>query len=134
MRAGRTITIGAPAVISVMLTACVVAPATPPPRGVLVSGPPPAPLHEDRSPAPAPLAAWIGGYWHWTGLEYAWIPGHWEAAPPMGAAWRPPVYVQNNGAFFYEPGGWSTGAPATMHQETHPQPTAVPPTTYQALH
>ncbi len=24
---------------------------------------------------------WVSGYWHWTGVEYTWIPGHWEPAP-----------------------------------------------------
>jgi len=98
----------------VTLGACVVTPTTPPPRGILVSGPPPALIREERSsaaPPPTPAAAWLAGCWHWTGLQYAWIPGHWEAAPPLNASWHAPAYVQNNGAYFYEPGGWS---PATV--------------------
>src|ERR1700727_2860749 len=85
---------------------CVVTTVAPPPRGILVSGPPPAIVREERPPAPAAQASWIAGYWHWTGIQYAWIPGHWEAAP-MGTTWRAPLYVQNNGAYFYEPGGWA---------------------------
>jgi hypothetical protein len=88
------------------LCGCVATASQPPPRAILVSGPPPAVIREDRPPPPAPHATWVAGYWHWTGLQYAWIPGHWEAEPPAGAVWRAPSYVQTNGAFFYEPGGW----------------------------
>jgi WXXGXW repeat (2 copies) len=117
------------------LTSCVVVPNTPPPRGILVSGPPPAVIREERPPQPAPLATWVAGYWHWTGLQYAWIPGHWEAAPPAGATWRAPAYVQNNGAYFYEPGGWappglvpaSGGSPAKG-------PSAATPPSVEAFH
>lgn len=89
--------------------------------GMAVSGPPPPPIAEAAPPPPSPDATWVGGYWHWTGLQYAWIPGHWEQPPP-GAMWRAPRYVSSNGAFFYEPGGWSrgTGAPAA------PPPDAAP--------
>ncbi len=94
------------AALGALCVSCVVAPNTPPPRGILVSRPPPAIIVEERPPAPGALATWVAGYWHWTGLQYAWIPGHWETAPPAGATWRAPAYVQNNGAIFYEPGGW----------------------------
>ena len=50
-------------------------------------------------------ATWVAGYWHWTGIQYAWIPGHWDAPPP-GRRVECAAYVQNNGAYFYEPGGW----------------------------
>jgi hypothetical protein len=107
----------AAAAVSV-LSACVVTAHAPPPRGILVSGPPPAVIAEEPGPAPAGHAAWVAGYWHWTGIQYAWIPGHWDAAPPTGTVWRAPAYVQNNGAYFYEPGGWrpqtsAVSAPAT---------------------
>ena len=83
------------------------------PRGVVVSGPPPAPMAEaQRPPPPSPGAVWIEGYWHWTGMQYAWIPGHWEAAPP-GAAWAAPKYVTVNGAYYYEAGTWKPAATTT---------------------
>jgi hypothetical protein len=102
--------------LTTALAACVATANVPPPRGILVSGPPPAVIREERPAPPATTgnapSAWVGGYWHWTGIQYAWIPGHWEVAPPVGAAWRAPAYVQNNGAYFYEPGGWGpTRAP-----------------------
>jgi hypothetical protein len=97
---------------------CVAASTTPPPRAILVAGPPPAPLVEERPPSTQPLAVWIAGYWHWTGIQYAWIPGHWEVAPPSGATWRAPRYTKTEGAYMYEPGTWwlgtdGAGAPAT---------------------
>lgn len=88
------------------LCGCVATASPPPARAILVSGPPPAVIREDRPPPPVAHATWVAGYWHWTGLQYAWIPGHWDASPPPGAVWRGPTYVQNNGVYFYEPGGW----------------------------
>jgi hypothetical protein len=76
------------------------------PRGVAVSSPPPAPrLEAQRPPQPAGDAVWIEGYWHWTGMQYAWIPGHWEAPHP-GARWAAPRYTQQEGGYYYEPGAW----------------------------
>jgi hypothetical protein len=97
------------------LAGCVATAQSPPARGVVVSGPPPAPLAEERAPQPrqdAPKdAQWVAGYWHWTGMQYAWIPGHWESAPP-GAIWSAPRYSTADGSYFYEAGGWKAGAPS----------------------
>jgi len=85
---------------------CVVNEPETPPRGVVVSGPPPAPVREERPAPPGPQAIWVAGYWHWTGMQYAWIPGHWEA-PPSGTVWAAPRVVQSgDGRYLYEPGGW----------------------------
>ncbi len=91
------------------LVGCVATTHTSSPRGVIVAGPPPAGLSEERPPSPLPDALWIKGYWHWTGIQYAWIPGHWEAHPPRGAEWQTPRYTSANGAYFYEPGRWRDG-------------------------
>jgi hypothetical protein len=86
---------------------CVVNEPETPARGVVVSGPPPAPVHEERPAAPPnPQSSWVSGYWHWTGMQYAWIPGHWEA-PPSGAVWAAPrVTTMKDGRYVYESGGW----------------------------
>jgi hypothetical protein len=93
------------------LGGCVVEPGVvAPANGIAVGGPPPQPVNEPR-PEPAKSErpeTWVGGYWHWTGMQYTWIPGHWENAPP-GAWWRAPRYSLRDGTYFYEPGGWSRG-------------------------
>jgi hypothetical protein len=78
--------------------------------GVAVSGPPPAPMNESRPAPPTGRVVWIQGYWHWTGMQYTWIPGHWEESRP-GVVWRAPRYSTREGVYFYEPGGWSAPAP-----------------------
>ncbi len=92
-------------VAAVALAGCVATETTAPVRGVVVSGPPPAPIAEVIVVAPAPGSVWVAGYWHWTGMQYAWIPGHWEKAPP-GTAWAAPRYVKTEGAYVYEAGAW----------------------------
>ncbi len=93
--------------IAAALAAGCVVTAGPAPFGgvVAVSGPPPEPVQEPRPPAVRPRAVWVAGYWHWTGMQYTWIPGHWEAGPP-GARWRAPRYLLRDGIYYYEPGGW----------------------------
>ena len=105
-RLGSTGCLALVAVLAATSGACIVNEAESPARGVVVSGPPPAPVREDRGTAPSPQAVWVGGYWHWTGMQYAWIPGHWDAPPP-GAVWNAPVYTARDGKYFYETGGWN---------------------------
>lgn len=93
------------AVVASSLAACVVNEPEAPTRGVIVNGPPPPLVHEERPAPPNPQAVWVAGYWHWTGMQYAWIPGHWDAPPP-GATWTAPVYSSRDGRYFYESGGW----------------------------
>ena len=90
------------------LAGCVATATQAPTRGFTVTSPPPPPIQEARTRSPSPTATWVGGYWHWTGAEYAWIPGHWETAP-AGASWYAPRYVQTEGGYLYEPGGWKGG-------------------------
>lgn len=91
-----------------LVSACVVNEPESPPRGVVVSGPPPAPVREERPAAPAPESVWVAGYWHWTGMQYAWIPGHWEAPPP-GAVWAAPQVTMQDGRYIYQSGAWQRG-------------------------
>lgn len=98
---------------------CVASSITPPTRAIIVAGPPPAPLVEDRPPRTQALAVFIAGYWHWTGIQYAWIPGHWETAPPSGAVWRAPRYVKTEGAYIYEPGSWGGETPTARANAFH---------------
>ncbi len=88
------------------LAGCVVEAGISANTGVAVTGPPPEPMSEARPAPPDAQAVWVAGYWHWSGMQYTWIPGHWENAPP-GASWRAPRYSLRDGTYFYEPGGWS---------------------------
>jgi hypothetical protein len=83
-----------------------------PARVVYVSGPPPAPLAETPPPPGEPSMIWVEGYWHWNGVQYVWIPGHWEPARP-GAVWVRPSYVIVEGRHVYRPGGWRAHAHVT---------------------
>lgn len=104
----RTLKVGLLTLLTLAASACVVNEAESPARGVVVSGPPPPTVREERPAPPSPQAAWVGGYWHWTGMQYAWIPGHWDA-PPAGAVWNAPVYTARDGKYFYESGRWQGG-------------------------
>lgn len=87
------------------LPACVVNEPDAPPRGVVVSGPPPAPIPETPPARPTGGGVWVTGYWHWTGMQYVWIPGHWDQPPP-GRSWQKPTYSFQDGRHVYESGGW----------------------------
>ena len=87
-----------------LLPACVVEAGMGAGLGMAVSSPPPAPMNEGRPPPPPGHATWIAGYWHWTGMQYTWIPGHWDV---RAGVWRPPRYSLREGTYFYEPGAWS---------------------------
>lgn len=109
MSLSSTFTLAAVLLVALAVSGCVATAESMPTRGVVVSGPPPAPLNEPR-PEPQPpqagvRAAWVAGYWHWTGMQYAWIPGHWDRAPQ--GQWVGPRYFQQGGQYRYEAGGWA---------------------------
>jgi hypothetical protein len=56
----------------------------------------------------------------------------------MGATWRAPLYVQNNGAYFYEPGGWTegraNGSGASPAAAVGGAPASTLPTNVEAFH
>lgn len=81
-------------------------------RSVYVARPPPHPLPETKSGAPAPGMEWIAGYWHFNGTDYVWIPGHWESPRP-GWTWRPPsvTYSAEHHLWAYELGRWEPSNP-----------------------
>ena len=92
--------------LAFVLVGCIATETSSSTRAVTVSGPPPQRVAESPGPAPAPDSFWVAGYWHWTGMSYAWIPGHWERQPP-GAIWQAPRYSLSEGRHVYEPGLWA---------------------------
>jgi hypothetical protein len=107
----RTLVASMALAASMTTLGCVVEGLGPVPVGVVVSSPPPPPMVEARpAPPPRQTAVWVAGYWHWTGMQYTWIPGHYWEAPP-GKQWRAPRYTLRDGVYIYEPGGWWTPRP-----------------------
>jgi hypothetical protein len=106
---GKVLAAGVAMAALLSMSGCVVETVSAPPPGVAVGGPPPPPMVEVRPPTPVGAMVWVGGYWHWTGMQYTWIPGHWEQQR-AGAVWRAPRYSLRDGVYFYEPGGWTIPA------------------------
>jgi hypothetical protein len=76
----------------VVAPGCVATFRPPPDRAYAAGGPPPAPIAEAPPPRPSAAHIWAQGYWHWSGVDYAWIPGHWQE--PIGAVrWSLPTGV-----------------------------------------
>lgn len=68
---------GLAALCAVALGGCVAgAPAGP------VRPEPPAPLPEWKTGPATPGLVWLPGSWHWDGVRYVGLPGHWESPPP----------------------------------------------------
>src|ERR1044071_2053373 len=61
----------------------------PAPTGeVTSSSQPPRPRHAARvGVAPSPAHLWVGGFWANRDGRWAWMPGHWERGPRVGAHW-----------------------------------------------
>jgi hypothetical protein len=68
----------------------------------------PAPVHEDRGPAPGAGWNWVPGHWKWEGHDWAWVHGHWvqQVVEPM-----PPIIVEQitvapSPRHYWVPGHW----------------------------
>ena len=82
-----------------------VVPTAPAGTEVVVQGPPPAPLVETVTVAPAPGFVWIGGGWVWRG-GWVWERGHWARPVRVGAVWVPHRYEYRGGVHVFIRGGW----------------------------
>lgn len=100
----KTVSIGLLA--SLLLSACVVAPAGRPyygGEGVYVE--PPPPRVEYVGPPPVVGQIWIQGYWNWTGSRHEWVPGRWEASRP-GYRWVPHSWERQGDRWHQRGGRW----------------------------
>lgn len=72
-------------------------------HGGVAVAPPPV-VHE---PVPGYRAAhvWIPGYWDWRNGRHVWAAGYWTHAR-HGCHWRRDRWIQREGRWFLEPGGW----------------------------
>lgn len=69
-------------------------------------GPPPVAIVETLPPAPGPAYVWVGGYHHWDGAGYVWVPGRWVLPPRGYAAWVPGVWLARGRRWMWRPGYW----------------------------
>lgn len=86
---------------------------------------PPAPLQEVVPAAPQPGWVWVNGYWQWTGAEYVWVQGHWEAAPQPGYVYVAPGWVAVGGVYHFRRGRWVARAQPARVRYVHPRPRVV---------
>jgi hypothetical protein len=77
------------------------------PAYVIVTEAPPAQRIVERRPArPAQEYVWIDGYYAWSGHQYVWEPGRWEAPPRGYATWVGPRYDRDQRGYRYTAGHW----------------------------
>ena len=106
-RSQRTALLAA-AMLSLVLTGCVVAPAQSPyVRYEPIMVAPPPPRYEVVRVAPQPGYIWIGGYWGWSGRAHNWVPGRWEA-PRAGYRWEPHRWEPHGKEWRERPGHWES--------------------------
>ncbi|MBZ5588577.1 MAG: hypothetical protein LAO05_08440 [Acidobacteriia bacterium] len=73
--------------------------------GLMVPGPPPAPMVEVRGVAPGPAFVWIGGCWTWRS-RWVWTGGSWGVPPHPRAVWIPGRWYRHGGRWRWNPGYW----------------------------
>lgn len=104
------------------------------PAGFRVELAPPRLRVEVPPPAPSPSQTWVPGYWSFANGNYVWVAGTYVATPQPGATWVAARWVTRDGAWYFEPGRWATGAvvatppPPSYQQQPPPyQPPPPPP-------
>jgi hypothetical protein len=90
------------ALFPLALAGCVVAPVAPPPNPYPQ---PPPPRVEVIPPPPRPQLVWEPGHWHWNGVTYAWVGGHYVERM-AGRRWQPPHWGWRGGSWVWIPGHW----------------------------
>src|SRR5256885_10301380 len=75
-------------------------------REVVVAQAPPEVRVETQTVAPGADYIWQRGYWRWTGVEYAWIPGHWVVRPRPAAVWVEGHWMRRGGGWVWIAGHW----------------------------
>ncbi len=68
--------------------------------------PPPAPPREVVVAQAAPETVWVGGYYIYESLGYAWVPGHWERPPSHHRAFVAPHWAPRGRSYVYVQGYW----------------------------
>jgi hypothetical protein len=66
---------------------------------------PPEPVYEEELDSPGPAYFWVGGYWGWSGVDWAWYPGRWWVQPE-GRVYVEPYYERVGGNVVFVRGYW----------------------------
>ncbi|WP_036168555.1 YXWGXW repeat-containing protein [Massilia sp. 9096] len=74
---------------------------------IIVDRAPPPPRAE-HMPPPRHGYVWAPGYWNWNHGRHVWVAGHWERER-RGYSYRAPNWVQRDGHWVMERGGWGHG-------------------------
>ncbi len=79
----------------------------PPPPPVYASLPPPDAPVELEGSAPSPAYLWVRGHYFWNGVEYVWIPGHWQTRPHTHAVWVTGRWQHTRHGWLWVEGHWT---------------------------
>ena len=72
---------------------------------VVIRQAPPPPVTEVIPQSPGRNYVWVPGYWVWHD-RWLWQGGHYERAPRDRAVWQEGRWVERNGEWYWQPGGW----------------------------
>nr|MBA3542081.1 hypothetical protein [Deltaproteobacteria bacterium] len=67
---------------------------------------PPALQVETRPAPPMRATIWVTGFWQWSGADWVWVAGSWQAQPEAGTSWRPAQWRARGSVHILIPGGW----------------------------
>ena len=76
-------------------------------RVVYATSAPPPELVEVEGGPPGPSYLWLRGTWSWNGVEYIWIPGHWQSRPHPRAMWSAGIWTPTRRGWVWTEGHWS---------------------------
>ena len=94
--------------LAVVLSGCAVAVRGPVPLQplVYVDRAPPAPYQEVVPIAPGLGYVWVGGYYGWTGRDYAWNRGYWSLPVRGYSRWAPGYWHRDGRGHYWVAGRW----------------------------
>jgi len=71
-------------------------------------GPIPPPRYEAVPPPPGDRYVWEPGHWHWNGVQYVWIGGHYVIREARFHHWREGhwVWSPQAGQWVWQPARW----------------------------
>lgn len=70
--------------------------------------PVPPPRYEPPPPPPPRHMVWEPGHWHWDGVRYVWVQGHYVSRGPRRGQYVPGrwVFDRRTGQYVWRPAHW----------------------------